>query len=355
MDVQTLIIGGGQAGLAMGYHLRRAGVRFAIVDAHPRVGDAWRRRWDSLTLFTPRRYDALPGRAFPGDPDGHPGKDEVAAYLEDYAAHFGLPVHTGCAVTGLHPRTGGGFVPQTSAGEWTADQVVVAGGAFHTPSVPPFAAKLDPAVAQLHSSTYRNPEQIPSGDVVVVGAGNTGVQIAGELAAAGRRVTLSCAGLGPVLPQRRFGRDIFWWFDRLGTMTLSADSRLGSRIKAQNPIIGTDVRRLMRTVGRGGRVVDAGPYGVRFADGTRQAVDTVVWATGFRPHYPWLHVPVLDDRGAPVHRGGVTSWPGLYFLGLPWQRTRGSAVLGWVGRDAEALAASLTAGGARQEALARVC
>jgi putative flavoprotein involved in K+ transport len=342
MDTGTLIIGGGQAGLATGYHLQRAGADFTIVDAHPRIGDAWRRRWDSLTLFTPRRYDALPGRAFPGDPDGYPGKDEVADYLADYAAHFALPVRTGCRVTALRPRPGGGFVAETSTGTVSAEQVVVAGGAFHTPGVPSFAARLAPSVVQLHSSGYRNPGQLPAGSVVVVGAGNTGVQIAGELAAHGRRVTLAHDELGPVLPQRLLGRDIFWWFTRLGTMGLSGDSRLGARIRAQNPIIGTDVRRLLRTVRRAGRVVGADPEALHSADGSRHTADAVVWATGFRPSYPWLHVPVLDDRGAPVHRGGVTSWPGLYFVGLPWQRTRGSAVLGWVGSDAHAIARLLT-------------
>ncbi len=348
MHVQTLIIGGGQAGLAMAYHLRRAGVGCGVLDAHARVGDAWRHRWDSLTLFTPRRYDGLPGRSFPGDPDGHPAKDEVADYLADYAAHFHLPVHTRCRVTALRPLPGGGFHAETTAGSWTAQQVVVASGAFHTPSVPPFAAKLGPEVVHLHSSAYRNPGQIPDGEVVVVGGGNTGVQIAGELAAHGRKVTLSCDTLGPALPQRLLGRDIFWWFSRLGTMGLSGEHPIGSRIRAQNPIIGTDMRRLLRTVHLAGRVTDADGYGLRYADGTRHTVDAVVWATGFRPRYPWLHVPVFDASGAPVQNEGVTEWPGLYFLGLPWQRARGSAVLGWVGRDAEALTPRIAAAARRR-------
>ncbi|MEV0565642.1 NAD(P)-binding domain-containing protein [Dactylosporangium sp. NPDC050588] len=352
-DVHTLVVGGGQAGLATGYHLRRAGIGCAVLDAHPRVGDAWRRRWDSLTLFTPRRFDALPGLAFPGDPDGHPGKDEVADYLAGYAEHFALPVHTGCAVTGLRPATDGGFVAETGTGEWTARQVVVAGGAFHTPSVPAVAARLAPSVVQLHSSDYRNPAGIPDGDVVVVGAGNTGVQIAAELAAAGRRVTIAYDELGPVLPQRLLGRDIFWWFSRLGTMGLSGERGIGARIRAQNPVIGTDVRGLLRTVRRTGRVVDAERDALVSADGTRHPVAAVVWATGFRPSYPWMHVPVLDGRGAPVHRGGVTDWPGLYFVGLPWQRARGSAVLGWVGRDAEVIAGHAAAAAGRYRTAVR--
>jgi putative flavoprotein involved in K+ transport len=339
--LDTVIVGGGQAGLALGCHLRRAGVPFAILDAHDRVGDAWRQRWDSLTLFTPRRFSALPGLPLSGDPDGYPGKDEVADYLATYADHFKLPVRLGCRVTSVRPGPAGGFTVDTPTGARHAQRVVVAAGAFHTPWVPQVGGRLAPGVTQLHSSAYRNPGQLPGPVVAVVGGGNTGVQIAAELADHGRRVVLAAPAIGPVLPQRWLGRDIFWWFSRLGTMRLSAESRLGGRIAAQNPIIGTDVAGLLRRVDRVGRVVDADGDSLLLADGDRRRVDAVVWATGFRPRYPWLQVPVLDPSGAPVQRQGVTDWPGLYFLGLPWQRTRGSAVLGWVGRDAEVLAARL--------------
>lgn len=332
--LDTLVVGGGQAGLAAGYHLRRAGRRFAILDAHSEVGEAWRRRWDSLVLFTPRRYSALPGLAMPGDPDGHPGKDEVADYLRGYAAQFHLPMHLNSPVTAVDPKSGGGFRVTTPAGSYAAETVVIATGPFHTPYVPDFAQRLAPEVVQLHSSRYRSPEQLPPGDVVVVGAGNTGVQLADELAAAGRRVALSAVTLGPVLPQRWLGRDIFWWLDRLGAMRVSGDSRIGRRLRTQNTIIGSDLRRLMRSVARLDRILDAEGRDLDLGDGTRHRADVIVWATGFRPDYPWLHVPVLDERGGPVHHRGVTAWPGLYFLGLPWQRTRGSALLGWVGNDA---------------------
>ncbi|MBX6381869.1 MAG: NAD(P)-binding domain-containing protein [Microbispora sp.] len=341
-EYDTLIIGGGQAGLALGYHLRRAGLRFAILDAHRRVGDAWRQRWDSLTLFTPRRYDALPGLPFPGDPDGHPGKDEVADYLEAYAERFDLPVRLGRRVTAVRPE-GEWFLVETPAETYTAARVVVAAGAFHTPHTPAFAASLDRGVTQLHSSRYRRPDQLPMGEILVVGAGNTGVQIAEELAGTGRRVRLSVSSMGPALPQRILGRDVFWWLSRLGFMDIRGDSRIGRRVRDRELIIGTDVKRLLRRVERVDRAVDAKGRDVVLADGRRVRPDGVVWATGFRAHYPWLRVPVLDERGAPVHREGVTAWPGLYFLGLPWQRTRGSAVLGWVDRDARALAERLTA------------
>jgi putative flavoprotein involved in K+ transport len=341
--LDTVIVGGGQAGLALGYHLRRSGRRFAMLDAHPRVGDVWRRRWDSLTLFTARRYDALPGRPFPGDPDGHPGKEEVADFLESYARDFDLPVHLNCRVTAVRPGPAGGFDVETSTGSFTAAQVVIATGGFHTPSVPRFAEKLSPQVVQLHSTAYRNPAQLPAGEVLVVGGGNTGVQIAEELAQHGRRIYLSAPSLGPAMPQRWLGRDIFWWFTRLGTMSVGADTRIGRRLKAENTIIGTDMKRLMQMVERADRVVDASGTDVVFADGTRRRPDAIVWATGFRADYPWLQVPVLDERGAPIQREGVTDWPGLYFLGLPWQRNRGSALLGFVGRDAKILVDRLTA------------
>src|SRR5689334_8831627 len=194
--LDTVIIGGGQAGLALGHHLRRAGHRFAIVEAHDRVGDAWRRRWDSLTLFTPRRYDALPGFAFPGDPEGCPGKDEVADYLEAYAARFDLPVRLSSPVTSVR-RAGAGLFTVDTAG-WTvrARQVVVASGGFTGPFIPGFAARLDGGITQLHSRAYRNPGSVPDGEVLVVGGGNTGVQLARELAEAGRPVALSVSSIG---------------------------------------------------------------------------------------------------------------------------------------------------------------
>jgi putative flavoprotein involved in K+ transport len=337
-----LVIGAGQSGLALGHHLARADADFLLVDAQPRIGAVWRDRWDSLTLFTPRRYDGLPGLVFPGDPDGHPGKDEVADYLERYAATFDLPVHTGRQVTAVRARQSDGFTVDTTAGSYRALRVVVATGPFTTPAVPSFARALDAGVSQFHSCAYRNPGQVEGTHVLVVGGGNTGVQIAEELDRAGVRVTLAVSELGQALPQRLVGRDLFWWFDHLGVMSTSTRSRLGRRLSRQNPIIGTDVRDLLRRIDLAGRVVGATEDRILFADDRSGSFDAIVWATGYRPHYPWLHVPVLDDQGTPVHVDGRTSHPGLAFLGLPWQHDRGSALLGWVGRDAERLARYIT-------------
>jgi putative flavoprotein involved in K+ transport len=342
--LDTVIVGGGQAGLALAHHLQRAGRRFTVVEAADRLGDSWRRRWDSLTLFTPRRYDALPGLAFPGDPEGCPGKDEVADYLETYARHFDLPVRLSSPVASVRRDGAGGFVVEAGGEVLASRQVVVATGGFTGPAVPPFAERLDAGIAQLHSSAYRNPGSVAGQDVVVVGAGNTGVQIADELARAGRRVTLAVGSLGRAVPERLLGRSLFWWFEALGTMSAGSDTRLGRRLRAnENAIVGTDLQDLFRRVGRAGRALDADSGGLVLSGGERRRPDAVVWATGYRPSYPWLHVPVLDATGAPVHAGGVTDVPGLAFLGLPWQRNRGSALLGWVARDAAVLSDRLGA------------
>lgn len=340
--LDVVIIGGGQAGLALGYHLQRAGRRFAIVEAADRLGDSWRRRWDSLTLFTPRRYDALPGLAFPGDPDGCPGKDEVADYLEAYARHFALPVLLGSPVSSVR-QVADGFAIETDRITMSARQVVIATGGFTGPAIPDFAAALDPRVAQLHSTDYRNPSSVPGRDVLVVGGGNTGVQLAQELAGAGRRVALSVSTLGKAMPERFLGRSLFWWFEKLRTMDAGPETRIGRRLRDENTIVGTDLTALFRQVERVGKAVGAQGDAIVLADGTRRTADAVVWATGFRPSYPWLQVPVHDESGAPIHAHGITDVPGLAFLGLPWQRNRGSALLGWVGRDAALLAERLTA------------
>ena len=195
-DLDTVVIGAGQAGLALAYYLRRDCRRFVVLEAADRLGDSWRRRWDSLTLFTPRRYDALPDMKFPGDPEGYPSKDEAADYLDSYASQFNLPVRLGRAVRSVRRDGAGGFVVDTTKETFQARQVVVAIGGFNEPVIPGFAGRLGPDVVQLHSSAYRNPGSVPEGKIVVVGAGNTGVQIAAELAAAGRTVSLSVSTLG---------------------------------------------------------------------------------------------------------------------------------------------------------------
>jgi putative flavoprotein involved in K+ transport len=340
MQTQVIVIGGGQAGLAMGYHLARRGIDFVILDAAPQVGDTWRTRWDSLRLFTPARYSGLPGMAFPGDPDRYPGKDEVADYLEVYAAHFDLPVRAGQRVRAVRPGPGG-WTAETVDGQYEAPQVVVATGPFQRPAVPALGSELPPRVVQVHSASYQNPAQLPAGDVLVVGAGNSGVQIAEELSQT-HHVHLAVGERMPRLPQRVLGRSLFWWLERTGVMDVSVGSRLGRRMSRTDTLIGKSPR-MLRGVELHGRAVEVRGDAVLTAAGGRVNPASVVWATGFRPDFGWIEAPVLGPRGLPVHRRGVTATPGLYFLGLSWLHTRGSALIGWVGRDAEHLAATIGA------------
>jgi len=335
-DLDVAVIGGGQAGLAMAWHLRRLGLRFAVLDAGSEIGAAWRSRWDSLRLFTPARYDSLPGLPFPGPPDRYPTKDEVAGYLRDYVAAFDLPVRLDSRVTRLS-REGDGHALVTERGTVRARQVVVATGPFQSPRTP--ATGLDPAVTQLHSSSYRNPDGLPLGPVLVVGDGNSGRQIARELAAT-RHVELATAGAAAVVPQRLLGRDLFWWLDRSGLLGAPASSRIGQRMRARGELVVGTTDRMLRDSGviLRPRLTAADGTAARFADGTRTDVDTVVWATGYRPDHSWIDVDGALAYGLPAHERGVSPAPGLYFLGLPWQHTRGSALLGFVGADAAHLA-----------------
>jgi putative flavoprotein involved in K+ transport len=340
--LDVVVVGGSQAGLAMAWHLARQHLRFVVLEAGPEIGHAWRSRWDSLTLFTPAQYDALPGMPLPGRPDTYPTKDPVADYLQDYAAAFNLPVRLNARVTRLR-KAAEGFEIRTQAEVFRARQVVVATGPFQVPFTPEPAQRLDASVTQLHSAAYRNPQSLPAGPVLVVGGGNSGFQIAEELAAAGCRVDLSIATKQPALPQRLAGKDLFWWLTRLRLMRVSTQSRLGRRMSSRDFIIGSSRRRLRaKGVRFRPRVAGADGRTIRLADGTSLDVSTVVWATGYRPDYSWIDIPGVTHDGQAIHRRGMTEIPGLYFLGLTWQYTRGSALLGFVHDDATYLAGLIT-------------
>ncbi len=341
------VIGAGQAGLAIGHFLAEQGKRFVIVEGADSVGSAWRNRWDSLVLFTPRSYDALPGLAFPGDPDGYPTRDEVISYLERYAEHFQLPIALSSPVRSLTTEDGT-FILEAGEKRILADQVVVATGPFQKPSTPVLGGSLSGDVFQTHSTGYRRPADVPEGRVHVVGGGNTGFQIAKELAAS-REVHLAIGSRQKPLPQRLLRRDLFWWLTTLGLLSKTVESRLGRRLRSRDTLIGSSPRdakrhgvhvrpRAVRTEGRT----------IGFADGSELEFDAVIWATGYRPDHSWIGLPVTDDDGRVRHRRGVTEVPGLYFLGLSWQHTRGSALLGFVADDAAFIAAQL--GGTRESA-----
>ena len=337
------VVGAGQAGLAIGHFLARQRKRFVIVEAADSVGAAWRGRWNSLILFTPRRYDALPGLAFPGDPDGYPTRDEVIAYLERYAAHFQLPIALSSPVRSLR-REGDAFVIETGEHRILADQVIVATGPFQQPMVPPLAAALSDEVFQTHSTGYRRPADVPEGRVLVVGGGNTGFQIAKELAAS-REVHLAVGSRQKPLPQRLLGRDLFWWLTTLGLLSKTVESRLGRRLQSRDTLIGSSPREAKRHgVHLRPRAVRTEGRTIGFADGSELEFNAVIWATGYRPDHSWIELPVTDDDGRLRHRRGVTEVPGLYFLGLSWQHTRGSALLGFVADDAAFIAGRLDGG-----------
>jgi putative flavoprotein involved in K+ transport len=341
--VETVVIGGSQAGLAVGYYLQRHGLPFVIVDENDRVGDAWRNRWDTLRLFTPARYDGLPGMPFPGASSAYPSKDEVADYLEAYAGGFALPVRTGIKVDRLS-AAGDRF--QVFCGEdvLSAENVVVATGAYHHPRVPDFADLLRRDIVQLHSSRYRNRSQLREGAVLVVGAGNSGAEIALDLAGH-HRTWLSGPDTGQE-PTRagsipdRFFTPIMW----LMATRLTVRTAMGRKLRDHflDPPRGIPLGRVRRKdlsaagierVGRTTGVRDGRPV---LDDGRALDVCNVIWCTGYTPDFSWIDLPVPTRRGWPIQdRGRVESVPGLYFVGLPFLYSLSSALLGGVGRDAE--------------------
>jgi putative flavoprotein involved in K+ transport len=339
-NVEVAVIGGGQAGLAMGYCLRQRGCRFVTLERDASIAPAWRERWDSLSLFTPRRYSALPGLRFPGDPGGYATRDEVTAYLERYVHEFELPLELNSDVRRLY-REGDHFVLAVDERRITADQVVVATGPFQTPFVPNVAESLD--VSQMHSTGYRRPSDVPAGTVLVAGGGNTGFQLAKELSAT-HKVVLAVGSKQTPLPQRIAGGDLFWWLTRTHLLSITVESRLGSKLQHRDTLIGSSPRELRRRYGVQvkPRVIDGSGRTVRFEDWSDLEVDSVVWATGYRPDFSWIDLPIIEN-GRPRHQRGVTDIPGLYFLGLTWQWTRGSALIGWVKDDAEFIAERIAA------------
>jgi putative flavoprotein involved in K+ transport len=343
--VQTVIIGGGQAGLAVGRHLARRGRPFLILDANQRVGDAWRGRWDSLRLFTPARYDALAGVPFPAPAHSFPTKDQVADYLEAYAARFQLPVRPGVRVDRLW-RDDGRFVVAAGDRRWEADNAVVAMSSFQVPRVPPFAGDLGPDTVQLHSAGYRNPSQLQAGGVLVVGAGNSGAEIALEVA--GRQPTWLAGRESGQVPFRIDGAAARFVFQPLlfrfvGHRVLTVDTPIGRRVRPRlmahgaplvrvkpKDLAAAGVRRVPRVVG----VRHGLPL---LADQRVLEVANVIWCTGFGPDFSWIDLPVFGEhaREPMHHRGVVTSQPGLYFVGLFFLYAMSSGFLPGVDRDAE--------------------
>jgi putative flavoprotein involved in K+ transport len=342
-QLETVVIGGSQAGLAVGYYLKQRQLPFVILDENDRIGDAWRKRWDSLRLFTPGRYDGLPGMAFPGSPWAYPTKDETADYLEAYARAFELPVRTGVKVDRV-AKSGDRFEVICGQHPLFAENVVVATGASNNPRVPSFARELDRNIAQLHSKEYRNSSQIKKGGVLVVGAGNSGAEIAMELAPH-HQTWLSGPDTGqePARAGSRLDHLVtpLMWFV---ATRLTVKTALGRRLRDSfiDPPRGIPLGRVRRK--------DFAPAGIKrvprttgvkngyplLEDGTVLTVSNVIWCTGYAPDYHWIDLSVPTHNGFPIHdRGIVASCPGLYFIGLLFLYSLSSALVGGVGRDAE--------------------
>ena len=344
-DFEVIVIGGGQAGLSVGYHLARAGgARFLILDAGERIGDSWRGRWESLRLFTAARFDALDGMPFPAPPDYFPTKDEMAAYLEAYAGRFRLPVRTGVRVERLFERDGR-YVVSTASGELVARQVVVAMSRYQQPKVPKFAAALSGTIAQLHAGEYRNLSQLPPGAVLLVGGGNSGADLALEVARSGRETWLAGRSPGeiPFRPESLLGRKALQPLLLRGVFhrLLTVETALGRKVRPNllhqaAPLIRVKSRDLTAArVRRTPRVIGVRDGLPLLEDGRTVAVTNIIWCTGFDPGLDWIDLPVFGSEGEPMHRSGVVeSHPGLYFVGLHFLHAMSSAMIHGVGRDA---------------------
>lgn len=345
-DVDVLVVGAGQAGLGAAYWLtRQPGLRVLVVDRAP-VGQSWRDRWDSLVLFTPRRFSGLPGLAFPAGPTRCPTKGEMADYLGRYAAQHDLPVRTGVEVRRVSGADGS-FVVETASGDVRASQVVLATGPFHRPNVPAVAAALSAQVHQLHSYDYRSPADVPGGEVLVVGGGNSAAQLAVELSAT-HTVTVAAPRPPWYLPVSFLGVDLYWWSLLTGVLNGDRDSRVSRYVRRRgDAVVGRQLRDLARAGGvrvLPHRVTGASGQQVQLADGSALPVTSVLWCTGFHPDTAWIDIPgAVDEQGQPVHTGGESPVAGLHWMGLPWQTRLNSSIIDGVDRDARALSERVVA------------
>lgn len=403
MHYGVIVIGGGQAGLSISYCLQRRGIDHMVFEQH-QIAHSWRnKRWDSFCLVTPNWQCQLPGFPYPNDdPHGFMGRDAIVEYIERYASHFNPPLKTGVTVQRVR-RGDRGFEVVTNQGTFTADQVVVATGGYHTPKIPRLAERLEPCIVQLHSAQYRNPESLPEGAVLVVGTGQSGCQIAEDLHLAGRKVHL-CVGGAPRSPRRYRGKDVVEWLDQMGYYDLAIDDHPQKetvRHKTNHYVTGRDggheidLRHFaLQGMALHGRLKDIQGTQLTFSDDLKQNLDqadavaesikrtidayinkhnidvpidppyrpiwepgaveprldyrtanitSVIWCIGYGIDYRWIELPVFDGQGYPGHRRGVTTVSGLYFLGLPWLYTWGSARFSGIARDAEYLAEQVVA------------
>jgi putative flavoprotein involved in K+ transport len=350
--VETIIIGAGQAGLSVGYHLSRLGMPFLILEANGRIGDSWRKRWDSLRLFTPAQFDGLAGMPFPAPAHAFPTKDEMADYLESYAAKFKLPVRAGVKVDRLSKR-GDKFIVDAGDHRFEANSVVIAMANFQSPRVPSFASGINAAIVQLHSSEYRNPSQLREGGVLIAGAGNSGAEIAIEVARSHRTwMSGRQTGQVPFRIDSLVARMILapFLFRVVFHRILTIKTPMGRKARPKAlaggaPLIRVKDKDLTQAgIQRSTRVVGVRNGLPLLEDGQTLDVTNVIWCTGFHPGFSWIDLPIFAESGGPVHDGGVvTSEPGLYFVGLHFLYAFSSTMIHGVSRDAERIAATIAA------------
>ena len=334
-----IIIGAGQAGLSMAYHLTQLKKEYIILDANSETGAPWLKRWDSLKLFTPTEFNHLPGMDFPNEKGYYPDKYEVAAYLKSYVEKFNIPITFNQKITGLK-KVDDFFILKSESETFKAKNVVVATGPFHKPFTPPCHTKISKDLIQIHSEHYKNPEQLQEGDTLVVGAGDSGVQILDEISKTNRNVYFSGDTNITSIPQEILGKTLWWWFKKIGFLSVSKFSYIGKKLsKGGQPIIGTDVKSLLKkqNVICVGRTLDANDTELHFEEGNYKNIKNIVWATGFKPNFEWIEGVTLNDYKYPKNYRGISNLKGLYFLGLPWLFTRGSATLGGVKKDTKFL------------------
>lgn len=337
-----VIIGGAQAGLSMAYHLKKMEKSFIVVDGEEEIGASWLNRWDSLKLFTPTEYNHLPGLKF-NAPKGHyPSKYEVSDYFKSYVKKFDIPVQLNTLVTSVK-KSVKGFHVIYNEGEILAKNIIVATGPFHIPYTPPCHTKISDEVLQMHSNYYKNSKQLQEGDVLVVGGGDSGYQILDEISKDKKSKMVYFSGDTKVktLPQQFLGKTLWWWFTLIGFLKFNKYSWIGKKISTSlQPVIGTDVKEILsrENVVTVGRTKDALDNEVVFENKKVTSIKNIIWATGYRPNFKWIEGLELDSDNYPKNYRGVSNIEGLYFIGLPWMYTRGSATLGGVSKDASYLA-----------------